>query len=73
LPKNAACYIKRKADTELYNTLKRLEFCYVLTNRQMGKSSLMGRVADRLRAEDTAVATIDLTTFGNTLQVFLSM
>ena len=51
-------------------TLRRLEpgeYCYVLTSRQTGKSSLAIRIAERLRAEETAVAQLDLTTLGHTL------
>jgi WD40 repeat protein len=64
LPQNAPSYIPRQADTDLYETLKQSEFCYVLTSRQMGKSSLMVRVANRLREEDNAVVVFELTAIG---------
>src|SRR5262249_54155120 len=54
---------------ELLEGLQRGEFCYVLTSRQMGKSSLMVRTATRLRAEGTAVAILDLTSLGQNLTV----
>jgi WD40 repeat protein len=64
VPYDAACYVQRDADEEVFRCLSAGEFCYVLTARQMGKSSLMVRAAARLRAADTAAATIDLTALG---------
>lgn len=39
----------------------------------MGKSSLAIRIAERLRAEEAAVAQLDLTTLGHTLNTTLSI
>jgi hypothetical protein len=61
---DAPSYVERKADQELIRALMEGEFCYVLTARQMGKSSLMVRTANRLRAAGVQVATLDLTAIG---------
>src|SRR5438093_2535754 len=67
LRQDAPCYVERKADKDLYDGLKRGEFCYVLTALQMGKSSLMVRTAARLREEGVAVVMLDLTAIGQNL------
>src|SRR5689334_13656346 len=64
LDAEAPCYVEREADHALYHALTRGEFCYVLTPRQMGKSSLMNRTAVRLRADGVTVALLDLTALG---------
>ncbi|KPV52396.1 hypothetical protein SE17_15750, partial [Kouleothrix aurantiaca] len=57
----SSSYVTRPADQELYSHVKAGEFCYVLTSRQMGKSSLMVRTARRLEAEGVRTVIIDLT------------
>ncbi len=67
LPANAPSYVERKADNDIYNHLVAGDFCYVLTSRQMGKSSLMVRTAARLRSHGVKVALLDLTKIGQNL------
>src|SRR5262249_23544846 len=52
---------------DLLAALRQGEFCYVLTSRQMGKSSLMARTAARLKEEGCAVVVLDLTAIGQNL------
>ena len=66
---DAPSYVERKADRELCEGLLQGEFCYVLTSRQMGKSSLMVRTVRRLRQEAVAVAVLDLTAIGQNLSL----
>lgn len=69
LQADAGCYVARAADHQLLEALRRSEFCYVLTSRQMGKSSLMVRTAVQLREEGSAVVILDLTAIGQNLVV----
>ncbi|MEB3882093.1 AAA-like domain-containing protein [Lyngbya sp. CCY1209] len=64
LKSDALCYVERDCDRDLYEALKRGEFCYVLNCRQMGKSSLMVRVRQKLQREGYKCATLDLTLIG---------
>lgn len=67
LRSDAPSYVERQADRDLLEGLRRGEFCYVLTSRQMGKSSLMIRTATKLREEGTQVVVLDLTAIGQNL------
>src|SRR5215467_8393467 len=67
LRRDAPSYVERQADRTLYEGLLQGQFCYVLTSRQMGKSSLMVRTAARLREDGVGVAILDLTAIGQNL------
>ncbi len=64
---DAPCYMERQADRDLFESLLQGEFCYVLTSRQMGKSSLMVRTANRLRSQGVHVIALDLSAIGQNL------
>src|SRR6185503_16663935 len=57
-------YIPRRADDELLALCRGGNFGYVLTPRQLGKSSLMVRTAERLTAEGVRSVIIDLSQIG---------
>ncbi|MDJ0516540.1 MAG: AAA-like domain-containing protein, partial [Trichodesmium sp. MO_231.B1] len=64
LANNHPTYIKRKADIQLDQALKKGEFCYVLNSRQMGKSSLLVRTINQLKQEGFCCSSIDMTLIG---------
>ena len=64
LPPNAPSYVKRPTDDELFNHIMNGEFCYILTARQMGKSSLVARTVQRLSNKGIKSANVDLTRIG---------
>jgi hypothetical protein len=57
-------YLPRRADDELLEHCLAGDFTYILTSRQMGKSSLMIRTAERLVGCGVQPVVIDLTEFG---------
>ena len=59
-------YVVRQADRELLDCLLEGNFCFVLNCRQMGKSSLMVKTADKLRTENISCAFSDLSVLGIT-------
>src|SRR5438093_9562828 len=64
---DAPSYVERQADRDLFEGLLHGELCYVLTSRQMGKSSLMVRTANKLRSQASHVIAIDLSGIGQNL------
>jgi AAA-like domain len=57
-------YLSRKVDEELLALCRAGTFAYVLTSRQMGKSSLMVRTAEQLAEDGIHAVIIDLTQLG---------
>ena len=57
-------YIERDADRSLLELCRAGAFCYVLTSRQVGKSSLMVRTAERLKEAGCRPVLLDLTKIG---------
>ena len=57
-------YLERAADSSLLKLCRDGAFAFVLTSRQMGKSSLMIRTAERLYAENVRSVIVDLTNLG---------
>jgi len=57
-------YLPRRADDQLLEHCRLGDFTYILTSRQMGKSSIMIRTAERLAAEGALPIIVDLTEFG---------
>ena len=62
---DAPSYVVRSADTELYDALQDRDFCYVLTSRQMGKSSLLVRMIHLLQDQGSRCVTLDMTRLGS--------
>ena len=60
-------YLTRKADDALLALCRQGAFAFVLTARQMGKSSLMTRTAERLIEEGSRIALVDLNALGTGL------
>lgn len=57
-------YVKREADSRLQDLCLQGKFAYVLTPRQMGKSSLMANTAAALRKQESKPVIIDLSVTG---------
>lgn len=54
-------YVERQADKDLLALCAKSEFAYVLSSRQVGKSSLMVRTMDRLAQQGVWAASVDMT------------
>ena len=61
---HSVSYIERQADRELIRRVVAGDFCYVLTPRQMGKSSLMVHVAQQIKKHNIIPIIVDLTLIG---------
>jgi hypothetical protein len=57
-------YLARQADEDLLELCRKSVFAYILTARQLGKSSLMMRTVERLNSEGIRTVIIDLTAIG---------
>ena len=62
---NAATYVTRDADRQIYQSLLQGDFCYVFNCRQMGKSSLRVQVKNRLEKQGYACVSLDMTNIGS--------
>ncbi|NEP81922.1 MAG: hypothetical protein F6K39_29480 [Okeania sp. SIO3B3] len=58
-------YVRRSADKELFNALKKGEYCYVLSSPQTGKSSLKIRIIQLLQAENIICIALDMARVNN--------
>ncbi len=64
LPPTDKTYIERQADRDLLTNIEEKQFCYVLSPRQTGKSSLRIRTSSILRDRGFVGVSIDLSTVG---------
>ncbi|NEQ99445.1 MAG: CHASE2 domain-containing protein, partial [Cyanothece sp. SIO2G6] len=65
LPPDAPTYVKRQADTDLYQALMTGTYCYILNARQMGKSSLRVHTMGLLAAQGITCTEIELSGIGS--------
>ncbi len=68
VPPDSKLYISRQADEDLLALCRDGEFAYVLTSRQMGKSSLMVRTAKTLAGEAIRSVISDLNAIGTKVE-----
>jgi hypothetical protein len=67
LSRDCPWYVERREDQLVFDQLVQGNTCYVLTSHQMGKSSLVVRLVDRLRQVGLRSVAIDLAAFGREL------
>nr|MDJ0728165.1 AAA-like domain-containing protein [Prochloraceae cyanobacterium] len=65
LAANAASYVVRKADRQLYQAILQSQYCYIFNARQMGKSSLRNKIMSQLASKTYRCSAIDLTGIGS--------
>ncbi|QFU23057.1 response regulator [Shewanella eurypsychrophilus] len=65
ISEQTSIYIKREADIQLYQSLKKRELCYVFNSRQVGKSSLLLNVKSRLTEKGCHCCFLDLSRIGS--------
>lgn len=64
LSSDAPSYVEREADLELYANLIAGNYCLILNARQMGKTSLRIRTADKLRRNGFICLRVDISAIG---------
>ena len=64
LPPDAPSYVERPADNDLLNAVLAGQFCYVLADHHMGKSSLMFHTAWCLQQQGIQTAMVDFSGIG---------
>lgn len=65
ISEKSSIYIKRAADVELFEALKRQELCYVFNSRQVGKSSLLVSVKSALMELGFKCCFLDMSRIGS--------
>lgn len=65
LPKEHPSYVYRPADHDAWRALQQGKLIYAIAPRQVGKTSLLKRLATRLTDQGWCCCHVDLATFGN--------